>query len=335
MDIRKGSANLANTLSYILIILMSGCLEGFSLGKVEKKKKSWKTDKSFYLMVLPGMILVAIYYYGPLVGWALAFQRYDITKGLFGSQYVGWDNFKYLFTKYPGFWQVIRNTLSISIAKMIVNFAFPIIVSLLLNEIKIERYKKSLQTMMYLPHFLSWVVISGLLIDILSPTDGIINNILKALGVKPVYFLGSPSIFPATMVVSDAWKVFGFSTILYMAALTSIDPQLYEAAIIDGASRFKRCWHITIPGIVSIMVLSGILSLGNLLNAGFDQIFNLYNPAVYSTGDVLDTFTYRIGFKNFQYDMATAVGIVKSCVSLLLVSTSYFMAYKFADYRIF
>lgn len=281
------------------------------------------------------MIFVAIYYYGPLVGWVMAFQRYDITKGLFGSPFVGWENFEYLFTRYPGFWRIIRNTLRISVAKLIVNFIVPVIVALLLNEMKIEKYKKTLQTMMYLPHFLSWVIISGLMIDILSPTDGLVNNIIKALGLKQVHFLGSPSLFPSVMVISDAWKGFGFSTILYMAALTAIDPQLYEAATIDGASRWKQCLHITIPGIVSIMVLSGILSLGNLLNAGFDQIFNLYNPAVYSTGDVLDTFTYRIGFKDWQYDMATAVGMVKSCVSLILVSASYFIAYKVADYRIF
>lgn len=303
--------------------------------KLQKKKKRGKIEYSFYLMVLPAMVLVAIYYYGPLVGWVMAFQRYDITQGLFGSPYVGWDNFRYLFTRYPGFWRIIRNTLVISVSKLIVNFSVPIIVALMLNEIKAMRYRKSLQTMMYLPHFISWVIISGMMIDILSPTDGIVNVTIKALGGDPIYFLGRPDLFPAVMVVSDAWKNFGFSTILYMAALTSIDPQLYEAAMIDGATRWQRCWHITIPGIVPIMVLSGILSLGNLLNAGFDQIFNLYNPAVYSTGDVLDTFTYRIGFKDWQYDMATAVGMVKSCVSLLLVSTSYFMAYKFADYRIF
>lgn len=303
--------------------------------KIQKKKNRREIEYSFYFMVLPAMVLVAIYYYGPLVGWVMAFQRYDITQGLFGSPYVGWDNFEYLFTRYPGFWRIIGNTLSISIAKMIVNFSLPIIVALLLNELKVIKYKRYLQTMMYLPHFLSWVIISGLMIDILSPTDGVVNSIIKALGGKQIYFLGTPSIFPMVMVLSDAWKGFGFATILYMAALTGIDPQLYEAATIDGASRWKRCWHITMPGIVPIMVLSGILSLGNLLNAGFDQIFNLYNPAVFSTGDVLDTFTYRIGFKDWQYDMATAVGMVKSGVSLLLVSVSYFMAHKFADYRIF
>jgi putative aldouronate transport system permease protein len=316
-------------------LVYSFCVGGASMEKVQKKKRGRKIEYSFYFMVLPAIVLVAIYYYGPLVGWSMAFQRYDMTKGLFGSPYVGWDNFKYLFTRYPGFWRIIRNTLTISVSKLIVNFCLPIIIALLLNEIKREKFKKSLQTMMYLPHFISWVIISGLMIDMLSPTDGVVNAIIKAFGGKAIYFLGTPNIFPAVMVVSDAWKSFGFSTILYLAALTSIDPQLYEAATIDGASRWKRTLHITLPGIVSIMVLSGILSLGNLLNAGFDQIFNLYNPAVYSTGDVLDTFTYRIGFKDWQYDMATAVGMVKSCVSLLLVSLSYYLAYKFADYRIF
>ncbi|NLG25991.1 MAG: sugar ABC transporter permease, partial [Clostridiales bacterium] len=197
------------------------------------------------------------------------------------------------------------------------------------------RYKRTVQTLIYLPHFISWVVVCGIMIDVLSPTDGIVNQLIKAAGFQPIYFLGKPSLFPGVIVVSDVWKDFGFSTIMYMAALTGIDPEQYEAATIDGASRFRRVVHITIPGIVPIMVLLGVLSLGNLLNAGFDQIFNLYNPSVYSTADVLDTFTYRIGFQNWQYGLATAVGIVKSFVSMLLIAGSYFLAYKFADYRIF
>lgn len=290
---------------------------------------------SYYIMVFPAIVLVAIFSYGPLAGWAMAFQDWQLVGGLFGSPWNGLDNFIYLFTRYPNFWNVIRNTLVISSMKIVARFITPIVVALLLNELISERYKRVVQTLIYLPHFISWVVLCGILIDVLSPTDGIVNQIIKAMGFQPIYFLGTPSLFPGVIVVSDVWKEFGFSTIMYMAALTGIDQEQYEAATIDGASRFKRVLHITIPGIVPIMVLLGVLSLGNLLNAGFDQIFNLYNPAVYSTADVLETFTYRIGFDNWQYGLGTAVGIIKSFVSMILIAGSYLLAYKFADYRIF
>lgn len=173
------------------------------------------------------------------------------------------------------------------------------------------------------------------MVEVLHPSTGAVNLALKSIGIKPIYFLGRPDLFPYVMVASDVWKEFGFGTIIYMAALTSIDPSLYEAATIDGANRMQKIRHITIPGIVPIMVLIGTLSLGSVLNAGFDQIFNLYNPLVYSTGDILDTFIYRIGIQQNRYDLATAVGLLRSVVSLVLVSGSYYIAYRFAGYRIF
>ena len=296
--------------------------------------KKRKVDISLYFMLIPAIVLIIVYSYGPLGGLIVAFQRYDIAKGMLHSKWIGLDNFKYLF-KYPDFNKAIWNTIYISAMKLVAGFAAPILISILLNEISSVKFKRSIQTMIYLPYFISWVVISGIMIDILSPTDGIVNSVLKVLGFKAIYFLGTPKLFPFVMVVSDMWKNFGFGTIIYMAALTGIDPSLYEAAEIDGANRFKRIKHITLPGIVPIMVLLGTLSLGYLLSAGFEQIFNLYGPMVYSTGDILDTFTYRIGILNNQYDLATAVGMFKSAVSIILVSVSYFMAHKFADYRIF
>ena len=298
-------------------------------------RKNKKVDHVLYLMLVPALILVIIYSYGPLGGLVIAFQKYDIARGILNSEWVGWENFKYLFLRYPDFSRVIWNTLYISFMKLVLRFIAPIVVAILLNEVGKKTFKRSVQTMIYLPHFISWVVISGIMIDILSPTSGVVNELIKAAGFKSVYFLGNPALFPFVMVVSDVWKEFGYGTIIYMAALTSIDPSLFEAAIIDGANRFQRIRYITIPGIVPIMVLLGTLSLGSLLNAGFEQIFNLYNSMVYSTGDVLDTFTYRIGMVNFQYDIATAVGMLKSGVSLILVSASYYLAYRFADYRIF
>jgi putative aldouronate transport system permease protein len=294
-----------------------------------------KIDISLYLMLIPALVLVIIYAYGPLGGLIIAFKRYDIATGILNSPWVGLENFKTLLFKYVDFKSVLFNTVYISGMKLVATFIAPIVVAILLNEVYNLKFKKSIQTLIYLPYFMSWVIIAGIMMDILSPNDGILNNIIKALGFKPIYFLGQANIFPFVVVISDVWKGFGFGTIIYMAALTGIDPSLYEAAIIDGANRFQRIKYITIPGIVPIMVLLGTLSLGYILNAGFEQIFNLYNPLVYSTGDILDTFTYRIGIVNSQYDMATTVGLFKSAVSIVMVSTSYYVAYKVADYRIF
>jgi putative aldouronate transport system permease protein len=291
-------------------------------------------DYWLYLMLVPALALVLIFQYGPLFGLQIAFKSYNIALGMLKSPWAGMGNFRYLFAN-PNFAQVIYNTVRISLMKLVVNFTLPVVVSILMNEMIFDRLKKTVQTLIYLPNFISWVVLGGVFINILSITDGSINQVIKAMGFQPVNFLGDRNVFPYTLVVTDAWKGFGYSTIIYMAALTSIDPSLYEAAAIDGAGRFRRMWHITLPGIVPIMVLVGTLSMGSLLNAGFDQVFNLYNVSVYSTGDILDTFTYRLGMVNAQYDVATAAGLVKSGVSLCLVSGSYFLAYKFADYRIF
>ncbi len=298
------------------------------------KRKGIKVDPWLYIMLIPALILVVVYSYGPLFGLVMAFQEYNIALGIFGSPFVGLDNFRYLFLN-PNFSRVIWNTLFMSVMKLLFRFAVPIVVAILLNEVNRLRFKRAVQTLIYLPYFVSWVALSGVFINLLSPTDGVVNEFIKLLGGEPIYFLGNPKLFPWVMVVTDVWKEFGYGTIIYMAALTSIDPSLYEAACIDGASRFRRVWHITLPGLTPIMVLTGILSLGGLLNAGFDQVFNLYNPMVYSTGDILDTFIYRTGMENAQYDVATAVGLIKSGVSLVLVSGSYFAAYKLADYRIF
>lgn len=289
---------------------------------------------SLYFMLLPAFILALIYNYGPLVGLAAAFERFDTAKGIFRSPWVWFDNFIYI-VKYPNFFNIIFNTFYIASMKIVANFTFPIIIALLLSEVQSLRIKRTIQTLIYLPHFISWVIISAILIDILSPSTGVVNSMMAFFGAKPIYFLGEPKVFPFVLVISDVWKEFGFGTVIYLAALTGIDPSLYEAANVDGANRFQRIWHISIPGIVPIMVLLGTLSLGSVLNAGFDQVFNLYNPLVYSTGDILDTLTYRLGILDGQYDLATAVGFFKSMVSLIMVSTSYFLAYKVADYRIF
>jgi len=230
---------------------------------------------------------------------------------------------------------VVGNTLQISIMKIIAGLVVPVVMALMLNEVNNLFFKKSFQTLIYLPHFLSWIILSGILIDILSPSEGIVNQLLSLFGIKPIFFLGSNTWFPFTLVASDVWKEFGFSTIVYLAAITGINPTLYEAAVMDGANRWRQTWHVTLPGMAPVIVLLATLSLGNVLNAGFEQVFNLYSPSVYESGDILDTLIYRIGIQDAQYGVATAIGLLKSFVSLILISVSYLLAYRLANYRIF
>lgn len=288
-----------------------------------------------HLMILPGLVLIVLFSYVPMAGIIIAFQKFIPAKGLFGDQrWVGLDNFRYVWNL-PSFKQVLWNTFFISSLKLILGLIVPIAIAILLNELKNEAVKRSVQTIIYLPYFLSWVVLSGILIDILSPSTGIVNGLLSALGMKKIFFLGDNHWFPFTLILSDIWKNFGYGTIVYLAAITGIDPGLYESATIDGASRWNKMWHITLPGMRMVIVLLSVLSLGQLLNAGFDQVFNLYSPQVYQSGDILDTFVYRLGLLDAQYGVATAVGLFKSLVSLILISGSYWAAYRFAKYRIF
>lgn len=286
-------------------------------------------------MLLPGVIIIFIYMYVPLSGLIIAFQKFVPAKGLFGNQkWIGWDNFIYLYNL-PGAISALKNTVIIAFFKIILHLIIPITISILLNEIRSTGFRRTAQTLIYLPHFLSWIILGGILIDILSPSDGILNRILGLFGVEPIFFLGSNDYFRGTLIVSDVWKEFGFNTIIYLAAITNIDPNQYEAATIDGANRFQKMRYITLPNMRMIIVLMMVLSLGNVLNAGFDQVYNLYSKQVYSTGDILDTFIYRIGLLDAQFGVATAMGMFKSVVSTIFISTSYYCAYKFADYRIF
>jgi putative aldouronate transport system permease protein len=276
--------------------------------------------------------VVFIFSYVPLYGLVIAFQRYNIARG-FASPWVGLANFRQLFSQ-AQFSRTIWNTLFIAVLKIIGGIFVPVFFSLLLNEIQNVTFKRVFQTLIYLPYFLSWVIMAGVLIDILS-LDGILNRFLGLFGTEPVPFLTDPKIFPWTMVVTDLWKSFGFGTVVYLAALTSIDPELYEAALVDGAGRWKQTLYITLPMLAPTVVLMSILSLGNVLNAGFDQIYNLYSPIVYSTGDIIDTFVFRLGIQQAQYSIGTAVGMIKSVISAILIISSQYLADKLAGYRVF
>lgn len=296
---------------------------------------SFRSNIPLHLMLLPAVVLLIIYSYGPMYGLVIAFQKFIPAKGLFGNQkWVGLDNFTYLLAL-PGAVRAMRNTVIIAFFKIVLNLVVPIVIALLLNEVRTNWFRRTIQTVIYLPHFLSWIILSGIMIDMLSPSTGIVNKAITALGFEPVLFLGSNDWFQFTIIFTDVWKEFGYGTIVYLAAITTIDPALYESATVDGANKLQQTWHITLPGMRMIVVLMMVLSLGNVLNAGFDQVFNLYSPAVYETGDIIDTFIYRIGLIDAQFGVATAMGLFKSVVSTIFISVSYFAAYKFANYRIF
>lgn len=304
--------------------------------KTSRGKKHWfHKEIPFHLMLLPAVILVFIYMYVPMAGLVIAFEKFIPAKGLFGDQkWIGWDNFIYLY-HLPGAINALRNTVIIAFFKIVLHLLIPVTVSILLNEVRNATFRRTAQTLIYLPHFLSWIIMGGILIDLLSPSGGLINNFLGLFGIEPIFFLGSNKYFRFTLISTDVWKEFGFNTIVYLAAITNIDPTQYEAATIDGANRFQRMIHVTLPNLRMIIVLMMVLSLGNVLNAGFDQVYNLYSKQVYESGDILDTFIYRVGLIDAQFGVATAMGMFKSLVSTLFISVSYFAAYKFADYRIF
>lgn len=286
-------------------------------------------------MLLPAVVLVSIYSYGAMAGVTIAFQKFIPARGFFGEQqWVGLQNFQTLFSM-ANIWSVVRNTVVIAFAKMVGHIVVPVTFALLLNEVGSTRAKRFFQTLVYLPNFLSWVILAGILIDILSPSQGIVNILLSRLGVEPIFFLGNAKVYPVTMVITDIWKGFGFGSVIYLAALTAIDPSLYESSVIDGANRWQQTWHITLPGIASTIVLLSVLSLADILNGGFDQIYNTYSPVVYSTGDILDTFVYRLGIEQAQYALSTAAGLFKSAVSLVFIIASYYLADRLAGYRVF
>lgn len=286
-----------------------------------------------YLMLVPPLILAVIFDYTPLYGLIMAFQDYNPALGFAGSPFVGLKWFRTAMNM-PDFSYIVRNTLTISIGKIVCGQICAIVFALLLGEVQNRTCKRVVQTISYFPHFLSWVIIGGVFIDILS-MRGIVNQLITLLGGRPTFFLGSNDHFQGTMIALETWKEFGYSAILYLAAMTNINPELYEAATIDGAGRLQQTWHVTLPGISVTIVMLAVLSLGGIMNAGFEQILVMYNAAVYQTGDILDTFIYRQGLLDAQYSLSTAIGLFKSVIGLFMMLLANALASKFANYRIF
>ena len=306
--------------------------------RVGRRKKSFgkalRRDFPFHLMILPAVVMVFIFKYLPLGGLVIAFQDYTPIFSIWEQEWVGWGNFEYIFSL-PQFWNVIKNTIWIASMKIVGDMLVPVLFALLLTEVRRKAYKSALQTVVFLPHFISWVALAGIFAEILSVESGVVNKALSALGVQPVYFLGDPEVFPYTLLMTAIWKHFGWNAIVYLAAITNVDSSLYEAAYLDGANRFKQVWHVTIPCILPMIILMSVLGIGNILKAGFEQVFNMYSPQVYSTGDIIDTFVYRLGLVNFQFGTASAVGLFQSAVSFVLIMLGYWLADRVAGYRVF
>ena len=292
-------------------------------------KKQWP----FYAMIFIPAFLLLVYSYAPMAGIVMVFQKFEPTLGFFKSKWVGFENFRRL-SQIPDIPDVVMNTMYIAVMKIVLGTVTAILIAILLNEITNRMFRRSVQTIIYAPYFLSWVILGGVFRELLAP-DGLVNTLLKLIGMKPVGFLGSPAIFPWVLILTELWQMTGFNAIVYLAAIAGINPTLYEAAAIDGASRFQQIIRVTLPGILSYIVLMSVLNLGYILNAGLDQILMLYSPVVYSTGDVIDTWVYRAGLQGTQYSLAATVGFMRSIVSFILVASSQYLARKKFDYTIF
>ena len=293
----------------------------------------FRAEIPLYLMLLLPVVLTFIYSYLPMAGVLISFKKYLPAKGFFASKWVGWKNFETLFTM-PTFTRALLNTLIIAIWKIALNVLVPVVFTLMLNEVASLHYKKVVQTVVYLPHFISWVMLAGIFSKLLSGS-GIVNKALGAVGIEPIIFLGDNKWFKFTLIFTDVWKEFGYGTIVYLAAVAGVNVDLYEAAEVDGAGHWKKMLHVTLPAIAPTIVMMLTLSLGNILNAGFDQVFNLYNSMVYESGDIIDTLVYRMGFNNGNFGLSTAAGLFKSAISSLLVVASYWAAYITTGYRAF
>ena len=288
-------------------------------------------NRLLVFMALAVMVWYGIFRYIPYYWNLIAFKDYSYAKGFWDSPWVGFANFRALFVD-PMFLRVLRNTLVISGLKILIGFPFPILLAIFLNEVFSRIFQKTIQTITFVPFFISWVIYASIMYTILSPTSGMLNVVIKALGGKSIYFLASEQWFRPILVISEITKNSGYFTVIYMAALAGVDQEMYEAAICDGANLFQRIWHVTLPGIASVVVILFIIRLGRLLIVGFDQVYILYSPMVYDVGDVIETFNYRQGILGGRFAYTTAVGLFKSTIGFFLVLTSNWVLKKLTDH---
>lgn len=298
-----------------------------------RRQTPYRRYRELYLMLIPVIAYYVIFHYVPMYGAQIAFKDYKFNLGIIRSPWVGFEHFEYLFSL-RSFKEILRNTILISTYKLIFGFPAPIILAILLNELRIIPYKKAVQTISYLPHFLSWVILAAIFTQLLSPSTGALNILLTKLGFEPIFFLGDKSWFRSVLVFTSVWKGVGWGSIIYLASIAGINPEIYEAAIVDGAGRMRRIWHVTLPGLTPVITILLIFAIGRLTLDDFDQIFNLYNPSVYSVGDVISTYTYRKGLIELQYSFSAAVGLFQNAISLVLIVLVNWVTKRFNEYGI-
>ncbi|MDF2926335.1 MAG: sugar transporter permease [Paenibacillaceae bacterium] len=294
--------------------------ESLSMTAIRRRRRN--EHRTLLLMLVPGLAYFFIFHYMPIYGVLIAFKDFKITQGIMGSDWAGFKYFAQAFED-ERFYAVLGNTVLISFYKLLFGFPAPILFALLLNEVTRSRFKKVVQTVSYLPYFVSWVVLGGIIINFFS-LDGPMNWLLQIMGFEPVLMLGDDRYFRSVLIITDIFQSFGWGSIIYFAAISGIDPQLYEASVMDGSNRLQRAVYITLPMLLPVIIIMLILKMAHILDAGFDQIFNLYNPSVYNVADIIDTYVYRKGLTEMQYSYSTAIGLFKSAVALILVfSTNY------------
>lgn len=287
-------------------------------------------ELDLYIMMIPMLLFFLLISYKPLIGLVIAFKDYSPFKGVWKSDWVGFQYFIEYFTG-PYFVRTIRNTFTISLTTLLIGFPMPIILALLLNELRIKWFKKTVQTISYIPHFISTVVVCGLVVNFLGPSTGLVNQVLKAAGLEPVYFLTKPNLFVPIYAAMDVWKTSGYNSIIYIAALASINDEIYEAAMIDGAGRWRQFIHVTMPALLPTVVIMLLIRLGSMLNVAYEAIILLYNPSIYESADVISTYVYRTGIMEGRYDYATAVGLVNSIVAFIIVIIANRVSNKLTD----
>ncbi|MDQ1914474.1 ABC transporter permease subunit [Paenibacillus sp. GD4] len=298
--------------------------------KASSWRKTWNQSKYLWLLVLPCLLYYLVFRYAPMFGLVITFKNFNLFKGIWASEWVG---FKYyiMFFQNPDFWILMRNTFLLGAYKLLFGFPAPIILALLLNELKHVLFKRFVQTVSYLPHFISNVIVASMVIMFLSPSGGLINQILQSLGITPINFMMQPGWFRTIYVISDIWQQIGWESIIYLAALTAVDPQLYEAASIDGANRWRKLWHVTLPGIASTIVIIFIMNVGKVLEIGFEKVFLMYNPAVYETADIISTYVYRVGLEQGNFSYGASIDLFMGIISLIFIYTANYISRKVGE----
>lgn len=306
----------------------------YNRGKKLSARSAIRKYHNYYLMLLPGLIFVILFLYLPILYNFICFKDYKIFLGPFGSPWNGLDNFYKLF-RTPDFFRILRNTFALCFWKILIGFPIPVLLALLINEVGNRIFKRTVQTVVYLPHFISWVIIASLTSNLLSPTDGVVNLILNKLGMESVFFMGDSEYFRGVLVATDIWKEMGWSAIIYLAALAGVPTDLYEAATVDGASKFQKMRYVTIPCILPTIIIMLLLKIGGILNSNFEQVFTMYNSSVYDVADIIDTYVYRIGIIQTQYGFSAAAGLFKSVISFVMVVTCNWLTRRIGQESLF